>query len=78
MTKKDKASYSAGGITAMELLGVVFITLKLCGVINWSWWLVTLPLWGPVALVLLVILFVLVGAGIVWAFEVISSCARSK
>ena len=28
-----------------SLLGLIFITLKLIGVITWSWWLVTLPLW---------------------------------
>ena len=27
------------------LLGLLFIMLKLAGVITWSWWLVTLPLW---------------------------------
>lgn len=26
-------------------LFVVFMVLKLCGVIGWSWWVVTLPLW---------------------------------
>lgn len=29
------------------LLAIVFITLKLTNVINWSWWWVTAPLWGP-------------------------------
>lgn len=24
---------------------LIFIVLKLCGVITWSWWLVLLPLW---------------------------------
>ena len=33
-------------------LGVAFIVLKLCNVIAWSWWLVTLPLWGGIALAL--------------------------
>lgn len=33
------------------LLGIVFVTLKLCGVINWSWWWVTCPFWGGLALV---------------------------
>ena len=28
------------------LLFVVFLVLKLCGVIAWSWWWVTCPLWG--------------------------------
>lgn len=26
-----------------ELLTIVFVVLKLIGVINWSWWLVVLP-----------------------------------
>jgi hypothetical protein len=29
------------GVT--ELLTIVFIVLKLMGIINWSWWLVLLP-----------------------------------
>jgi hypothetical protein len=52
---------SSGGFGVCGLLGVVFVTLKLCGVINWSWWLVTLPFWGGLAFVLLVLLFVLIG-----------------
>lgn len=28
----------------------VFMVLKLCGVIAWSWWVVTLPLWAFPAL----------------------------
>lgn len=30
-------------------LFLVFLTLKLTGVIGWSWWWVTAPLWGPPA-----------------------------
>ena len=37
-------------------LGVVFVTLKLCGVIGWSWWFVTLPFWGGVAIAMLIVL----------------------
>lgn len=33
------------GIGFCGLLAIVFITLKLCGVIAWSWWWVTCPLW---------------------------------
>lgn len=33
----------------LGLLGCIFITLKLCGIINWSWWLITLPIWGSIA-----------------------------
>ena len=42
---------SSGGIGVLGLLGVVFVTLKLVGIIDWSWWLVTLPFWGRLALV---------------------------
>jgi hypothetical protein len=29
------------------LLSLVLMTLKLCGVIDWSWWWVTAPVWVP-------------------------------
>ena len=38
------------------LLGVLFVGLKLTGFIDWSWWWVTLPFWGGIALVALVFL----------------------
>lgn len=41
---------SGNGITFLGLLAIVFITLKLCNVITWSWWWVTAPLWGGIAL----------------------------
>lgn len=43
---------SSGCIGVFSLLGVVFVALKLVGVIDWSWWWVTLPFWGGPALVL--------------------------
>lgn len=33
----------------LGLLALLFIGLKLGGIISWSWWLVTLPLWGGLA-----------------------------
>lgn len=39
------------GIGCFTVLGLIFVTLKLTGNIDWSWWLVTLPFWlAPVAL----------------------------
>jgi hypothetical protein len=43
-------SITVSGSPICGLLGVVFVTLKLCGVIHWSWWFVTAPLWAPFAL----------------------------
>ena len=45
---------SSSGIGIVGLLGIVFVTLKLLGVIDWSWWWVTAPFWGGSALVLAV------------------------
>lgn len=34
----------------LGLLGLLFIGLKLGGAIDWPWWWVLAPLWGPLAL----------------------------
>lgn len=39
-----------GGVGFFGLLAILFIGLKLTGYIDWSWWYVLLPLWGPFAL----------------------------
>lgn len=49
--------YKGPGV--LGLLGIAFIVLKLVGVIDWSWWLVTLPFYGPV--ILLIIILIIVG-----------------
>jgi hypothetical protein len=46
----DKNSSISGGVGLDVVLFVVFLVLKLCNVIDWSWWWVTAPLWIPVAL----------------------------
>ena len=40
------------GIGFFGLLGILFIGLKLGHAIDWSWWWVLAPLWGPLAVVL--------------------------
>lgn len=45
----DKIEYR--GIGFLPLLAVLFIGLKLGGVIAWSWWWVLAPLWIPLAVV---------------------------
>lgn len=54
---------ASGGLGLLEVLTIVFIVLKLCGLISWSWWLVLMPLWIElgVIVVLLIILFVVIG-----------------
>ena len=52
---------SSNGISLFTIMGVVFIILKLCHVIDWSWWWVTAPFWGGVllAVILAVALYLL-------------------
>jgi len=38
----------------LTALFLIFLVLKLCGIITWSWWLVTMPLWIGFALFVLV------------------------
>lgn len=55
---KEKTS----GIGVSGLLGVAFVILKLCKVINWSWWWVLSPFWIPVVVVIvLLIIYALFG-----------------
>jgi hypothetical protein len=36
-------------LSFLPALALIFITLKLMEIINWSWWLVLLPIYGPAA-----------------------------
>jgi hypothetical protein len=52
---------SSGGIGFFGLLTIVFIVLKLCGIITWSWWWVLSPIWGSIALFIICILIFYIG-----------------
>jgi len=49
---------SSGGISFFSLLTLLFIGLKLVKVIDWSWWWVLAPVWMPIALLVLAIVFI--------------------
>lgn len=66
----------------MGTLFIVFLILKLnpgghftTGVTDWSWWWVTAPLWGPLALV--VVIFA-VGAAVLLIKEHMKKKRRGK
>lgn len=52
--EERKRSSSGKGIGFMSALGLLFIGLKLAGVIDWSWVWVTAPLWCGFALWLVI------------------------
>lgn len=63
MSKSNESSNptASGGIGFWGLLQIVFITLKLLNVIEWSWWWVLSPTWISAALLIfLVIIFLAV------------------
>ena len=49
----SESNINSGGIGFSGLLAIAFVVLKLCGVIAWSWWWVTAPLWMPAAFILI-------------------------
>jgi hypothetical protein len=48
-----------------DLLGILFMGLKLTHFIDWSWWWVLAPIWLPVSILLVVLAIILIIAGIV-------------
>ena len=48
-------------------LFIAFLVLKLCHVIDWSWWFVTAPLWVPICLVLAAFVVIIV----IWSLAMI-------
>lgn len=46
----EKTTTVVSGMGFLDALFLVFLVLKLTKVIDWSWWWVTAPLWGQVAL----------------------------
>ena len=63
--KNESNSGKTGGIGFCGLLTIVFIVLKLCKVITWSWLWVLAPVWIPAAIaVLILVIYVLVSLGL--------------
>jgi len=54
---KDKNN---SGISFLGLLGITFIILKLTEVVDWKWIWVLAPLWGVLAIMLLVLFVALI------------------
>ncbi|WP_309708817.1 hypothetical protein [Siphonobacter sp. SORGH_AS_0500] len=53
MAQIQNTTAKAGGVGFLPLLFLVFLVLKLTSVIDWSWWWVTAPLWGVMALLVI-------------------------
>lgn len=52
----DNNSTRNGGIGFFGALGILFIALKLCGVVDWEWWIVLAPIWGSILAAILILI----------------------
>lgn len=61
---RELTAQTAGGISFIGGLTLLFIGLKLTGVINWSWWWVLAPAWiaAAISLFMVAVLGALFGA----------------
>ena len=67
MSENNKNTVLGGGLTFLQALYLVFLVLKLTGktvVATWSWWWVTAPLWGGLAIGLVILLIGLLFIGL--------------
>lgn len=60
ITTNNNNTHSSGGIGFTGLLTIVFIVLKLLGVIKWSWVWVLSPIWISLILVLILVFITII------------------
>jgi len=54
----SEPSSTSSGMGFCGVLTLIFLVLKLTGLIEWSWWLVLAPVWIPAALVMVMIFLI--------------------
>ena len=60
MNMSNKNNTSSGGLSLGSVLTIIFVVLKLVGVIDWSWLWVLAPLWISFILTVILIIFLVV------------------
>ena len=56
----DKNNSADDGLGLGTVLFLIFLVLKLCNIITWSWWRVTSPLWISAILYVLILVGVFI------------------
>lgn len=64
MTKQNEKK-TGGSMGISTVLFIVFLVLKLTGLISWSWWWVTAPLWIPTIFVVILITIICIARKII-------------
>ena len=60
MTTNEKTTNT--GLSVSTVLTLIFVTLKLCNVIDWSWWWVLAPTWISLGLALVLCIIVIIAS----------------
>lgn len=68
---KTNTTVKSSGVSFAGLLFLLFLGLKLTNQIDWSWWWVTAPLWGGIAIVSLITVFTMLLVIIITLFRYI-------
>lgn len=55
----NKNGRAVGGMSLGGTLTVIFIVLKLCGVLHWSWLWVLCPMWLPTVIFAIALIWAL-------------------
>lgn len=63
MNNDNKPKVSVHAIGFLDVLGIAFIVLKLLHIIDWSWWLVLLPIYGPFVLITILLIIAIIAYG---------------
>lgn len=71
------SSSTNSGVGILGVIGIVLVILKLVGTIDWSWWLVLLPFYGPAAIVLLILVGIVV-VGVMFGGKTLTVSRRKK
>ena len=64
MTKQNEKKTS-GSMGISTVLFIVFLVLKLSGLMSWCWWWVTAPLWIPTIFVVILITIICIARKII-------------
>lgn len=68
MNKTETKTVYKNSFPLFSIMFLILFTLKITNVINWSWWLVTAPLWGPLVVAILLVIGIVLFATIVSLF----------
>jgi hypothetical protein len=66
------------GTGFLPLLSLLFIALKLLGIIGWSWWWILSPLWLPIVIIFLGVILLVFLSEIEKAFRICLRAIRRK